>query len=152
VNVSLVSSDIKIDASKEQVWEALADFTRVIDWNPFISEAHAVGGVLRGVGAGRSCTTGDGGVIEEFVTAGTEGEALEWRVTGMSDSPPMVCTVGIDHVGDDGTTLRRDIDLDGDLSPEQQEGAKQQLGPMIEGPLGAFKHFVETGERMPIAA
>ena len=147
--MSLVSSEIEIAASKERIWEALADFTKVIDWNPFLSEAHGVGGILRGVGAGRSCTTADGSVIEEFVTGWTEGEALEWRVTGMSDSPPSVCTMTI---GDDGTTLRFEVDFEGDLSPEQQEGAKQQMGPMVESLLRAFKHFVETGERMPIAA
>jgi len=150
--MSLVSSEVAIRASKERTWEALADFTNVIDWNPFISEAHAIGGSLRGVGAGRSCTTAGGGVIEEFVTGWTEGEAVEWRVTGMPDSPPSICTMTIDHVGEDAATLRFDFDLDGELSSEQQEDARQQMGPMVEGLTHAFKHFVETGERMQVAA
>lgn len=150
--MSLVSTEVEIAASKERVWEALADFTQVMDWNPYISEAHAIGGTLRGVGAGRSCTTGDGGVIEEFVTGWTDGEALEWRVTGMSDSPPSVCTMTIGRVDDDAATLRFDFDLEGELSPQQQQGARQQMGPVVEGLLHAFKHFVETGERMQVAA
>jgi hypothetical protein len=150
--MSLVSSEVAIGASKEQTWDALADFTRVIDWHPFISEAHALGEPLRGVGAGRSCTTADGGVIEEFVTGWTEGEAVEWRVTGMSDSPPSVCTMSIGRAGDDAATLRFDFDFEGELSSEQQEDARQQMGPMVEGLTHAFKHFVETGERMQIAA
>jgi hypothetical protein len=152
--MSLVSSEVVIGASKEQTWDALADFTRVIDWNPFISEAHALGGFPRGVGAGRSCTTADGGAIEEFVTGWTEGEAVEWRVTGMPDSPPSVCTMSIGRAGDDATTLRFDFDFDfeGELSSEQQVAARQQMEPMVEGLTQAFKHFVETGERMQIAA
>jgi hypothetical protein len=150
--MSLVSSEVVANASKEQTWDVLADFTRVIDWNPFIGEAHALGGSLRGVGAGRSCTTADGGVIEEFVTDWTEGEAVEWRVTGMPDSPPSVCTMSIRRAGDDAATLRFDFDLEGELSTEQQESARQQMGPMVEGLTHAFKHFVETGERMQIAA
>lgn len=150
--MSLVSSEVVISASKERTWEALADFTSVIDWNPFLSEAHAIGGTLRGIGAGRSCTMASGGVIEEFVTGWTEGEAVEWRVTGMPDSPPAVCTMSIGRVGADTTTLRFDLDLEGELSPEQREGASQQMGPMVEGLAHAFKHFVETGERMQMAA
>jgi hypothetical protein len=137
---------------KEQTWEALADFTNVIDWNPFISEAHAIGDALQGVGAGRSCTTADGSVIEELVTEWNVGEAVEWRVTGMPDSPPSVCTMSISDAGDDAATLRFDFDFEGELTPEQRASAKQQMGPMVEGLTQAFKHFVETGQRMQLAA
>jgi hypothetical protein len=150
--MSLVSSEVVIDASKEQTWEVLADFTKVIDWNPFLSEAHALGDSLQGVGAGRSCATSAGGVIEEFVTDWPEGESVAWRVTGMPDSPPSVCLMSIGSAGDDEATLRFDFDFEGELSPEQQDEARQQMGPMVEGLTQAFKHFVETGERMQMAA
>ncbi len=149
--MSLVSKEVEIAAPRERVWEAVADFTRVMDWNPYISEAHAIGGTLRGIGAGRSCTTGDGGVIEEFVTGWTEGEALEWRVMG-PEGPPSVCTMTIGHVGDDATTLRFDFDVEGELSSEQRSGMSQQMEPMVDGLVHAFKHFVETGQRVQLAA
>jgi hypothetical protein len=60
--------------------------------------------------------------------------------------------MSIGRAGDDAATLRFDFDLEGELSTEQQESARQQMGPMVEGLTHAFKHFVETGERMQIAA
>lgn len=148
--LALVSSEVEIGASKERTWEVLADFHNVIDWNPFLSEAGGIGEVLQGVGTGRSCTMAGGGDIEEFVTGWTEGQSLEWRVTGMPGAPPSVCSMSIGHVGDGVATLKFDFDFEGDMPAHQREGAKQQMAPMVETLANAFKHFVETGERMQI--
>jgi hypothetical protein len=34
-----ISADIVIEATTDRVWETLADFSRYVEWNPFIREA-----------------------------------------------------------------------------------------------------------------
>ncbi|HLK42980.1 MAG TPA: SRPBCC domain-containing protein [Thermoleophilia bacterium] len=34
-----ISADIVIEATADRVWETLADFSRYVEWNPFIREA-----------------------------------------------------------------------------------------------------------------
>lgn len=70
-----------INASKERVWEVLADFGGVSNWAPTILESHSTTEANGGVGAERTCRHEKMGNIEERVVAWEDGGSLSYDVT-----------------------------------------------------------------------
>jgi hypothetical protein len=62
-----LSHRIFIAAPAEVVWQAIADLEAVADYSPTVSKASLIPGPHEGVGAGRSCTTKQGEVVERIV-------------------------------------------------------------------------------------
>jgi hypothetical protein len=62
-----LSHRIFIAAPVDVVWHAIADLEAVADYNPTVSKASLMPGPREGVGAGRSCTTKQGDVVERVV-------------------------------------------------------------------------------------
>src|SRR5262245_51965007 len=62
-----LSHRIFIGAPVDVVWHAIADLEAVADYNPTVSKASLVPGPREGIGAGRSCTTRQGEVVERIV-------------------------------------------------------------------------------------
>ena len=58
---------IFIAAPVDVVWRAIADLEAVADYNPTVSKASLMPGPRNGLGAGRSCTTKQGDVVERIV-------------------------------------------------------------------------------------
>jgi hypothetical protein len=58
---------IFIAAPPEIVWAAIADLEAVQAYNPTVSKAQLIPGPREGVGAGRSCTTKQGKVVERVI-------------------------------------------------------------------------------------
>jgi hypothetical protein len=62
-----LSHRIFIDAPPDIVWTAIADLEAVQEYNPGISKAVLVPGPREGIGAGRTCLTKQGEVVERIV-------------------------------------------------------------------------------------
>lgn len=58
---------IVISAPLAVVWEAIADLTAVQAYSPMVDAAMLLPGPREGVGAGRTCTTRQGDVVERVV-------------------------------------------------------------------------------------
>ena len=58
---------IAISAPLAIVWEAIADLTAVQAYNPMVDTAALLPGPREGVGAGRTCSTKQGDVVERVV-------------------------------------------------------------------------------------
>jgi hypothetical protein len=76
------STDIQIDAPKDDVWGALADIGSIYRWNPGVVESHATTAAETGLGACRYCDLGGKNYLDEEVVEWREGERLTMRVTG----------------------------------------------------------------------
>jgi hypothetical protein len=58
---------IFIAAPAAVVWEAVADLAAVQAYNPMVDKASILPGPREGVGAGRTCTTKQGDVVERII-------------------------------------------------------------------------------------
>ena len=76
-----ITKELRITASKEQVWDILADFGAVSNWAPNVSESHTTTEAIRGVGAVRVCDHEKMGHLEERIVAWDEGSSLSYDVT-----------------------------------------------------------------------
>jgi hypothetical protein len=74
-----LSHRIFIAAPPETVWEAIADLEAVQAYNPSVSKASLLDGPRSGVGAGRTCLTEQGEVVERVV-AWDEPNAIEMQL------------------------------------------------------------------------
>jgi ribosome-associated toxin RatA of RatAB toxin-antitoxin module len=74
-----LSHRIFIDAPPDIVWAAIADLEAVQEYNPGISKAALIAGPREGIGAGRTCLTKQGEVVERIV-AWEKPNAIEMQL------------------------------------------------------------------------
>jgi uncharacterized protein YndB with AHSA1/START domain len=79
--MSSFSTEIKIQASVEQVWSVLADIGHIDRWNPGVVESHVLSDQPAGLGASRYCNLGDKNFLNEEVVTWEEGKRLTMRIT-----------------------------------------------------------------------
>ena len=75
------STSTTINASRQQVWAALADIGSIHVWNPGVKASHATSEQGSGLGATRHCDLGGRNFLDEQVVAFEAGEALTMRIT-----------------------------------------------------------------------
>jgi ligand-binding SRPBCC domain-containing protein len=98
---------VEIHATKEEVWDALADFGGVADWAPYMKSYHLIGDLETGIGTRRGMRHAWGFRFEEVVTHWDEGLGYSFDVfkapypmknvqeswaTGMENGFPTVTT------------------------------------------------------------
>ncbi len=149
-----LSSEIQIDASKEKVWGVLADLETVQHYSPAITKAYYTSEVRDGVGAARQCDF-DGGYVRERVTEWKPGEGYAINVYEGSDIAPFE-SIDVRFVlrdAEQGTAVSLELEYrlkpDAPSDPQEIESEYRQL---IEGVLAGLKHYVETGQPMPMPA
>lgn len=71
---------IKINASQQRVWEALADFGAVSDWAPYMKSSHLIGETRSAEGMRRGMLHSWGFRFEETITAWNNGEGFSFDV------------------------------------------------------------------------
>ena len=62
-----VTSEIRIDAPREKVWDVIADLGSVSVWNPLLADSHYTSEAKEGLEAARHCDFPDGGYVKEFL-------------------------------------------------------------------------------------
>ena len=141
---------VAIDASKEKVWEVLADFSSVANWAPTISESRSTTEANGGVDAERSCEHEKMGTIYERIVAWEEGRSLSYDV--IEGLPfPMKSLNNIWEVSTlgDGALVTLTMDFGMKLGPLGFLPALMARRPMrkeMQLSLAGLKQFVETGE------
>jgi len=149
-----VVGDIRIDGPREKVWDILADLGSVHIWSPTVASAYYTSEAKGGVGASRRCDFPDGGYVEESATEWKSGESYTLEIR--EGSVPFENARGTFTVRGDGQgtfvgfafeyTLKPGVPAD-PLEVERQN--REELIPTIPA---ALKHYVETGEPMPVPA
>ena len=147
-----VTSEIRIDASREKVWDVIADLGSVSVWNPVLANSHYTSEAKEGVGASRRCDFPGEGYVEERATEWKPGEAFTLDIC--EGTVPFASAHGGYSLVDDGDgtlvalTLEYDLKADVPVDPKEVERQnREDLFPLV---LAGLKHYVETGQPMPI--
>ena len=106
-----LNGEILIEASKERVWEALADFGNNYLWNPAVVHSHSTSEAPNGVGSTRHCDlTVPKASIEERVVDWVENEQMRIEIFDGRRKPPFKEALGnvtLEEAPDGRTTLTK---------------------------------------------
>lgn len=156
VKMTKLSSEIRINAPKERVWDILADLRTVQYYYPGVISAHCTSEASEGVGASRRCDLPENGYLEERVTEWKPGESYTINVYEGSDIVASFATQDIRFtLREDGQETIVGMEVEYGLKPgvpvDPQELERQWGEEMIPTALAGLKHYVETGEPMPMS-
>ena len=154
------SSQIRIAAPKEKVWEVLADLGGIYKWNPGVANSHATSESRQGEGATRHCDLqGKGDYLEERAFGWREGEG--YKIDVYETNLPLKRNIVEFSLTSDGdetiVTVSPDYELKfGPIGVIMDLlVARRQLRRGMEELLAGLKYHVETGElvgdRVPTA-
>ena len=147
-----LTSEIQINAPKEKVWGILSDLGAVNVWNPVIANSYYTSESKDGVGAARHCGFPDGGYVKERATMWEDGKAYTLDI--YDGTVPFKTAAGSFTVkeAERGATVTFtfDYELKADVPADPQEVERQNREELIPTVLSGLKHYVETGEPMPM--
>jgi len=146
-----VTSEIRIEAPKDKVWEVVADLGSVSVWNPLLANSHYTSEAKEGLEAARHCDFPDGGYVKERTLEWKPGETITLEI--YEGTVPFTTATGSFSLVEDGdgtiTTLALEYDLKADVPVDPQEVERQNSEESLPMVLAGLKHYVETGEPMP---
>lgn len=147
-----VTSEIRIDASKDKVWNVVADLGSVSVWNPAIANSHYTSEAKEGLEASWHCDFPGGAYVEERATEWDAGEAFTYEL--YEGTVPFASLNGTFTLVDDGggtiVNFAIDYDLKADVPVDPQVLERQNREELLPLILASLKHYVETGEPMPM--
>ena len=151
MNMTRVAVEARIGASKDRVWDVIADLGAVSVWNPALADSHYTSAAKGGLEASRHCDFPDGGYVKERVVEWRPGEAFTLDL--YEGTVPFASATGSMSVSEDrdGTivTLALEYELKSDTPVDPQEVERQNREDLLPLVLAGLKHYVETGEPMP---
>ena len=147
-----VTIDLRIDASKEKVWEVVADLGSVSVWNPALAGSHYTSEAKEGFEAARHCDFPDGGYVKERTLEWNPGESFKLELTeGTIPFDNATGSYSLVDYGDGAiVTTALEYDLKADVTMDPQEIERQNREELLPLVLAGLKHYVETGEPMPM--
>ena len=77
----------KIDAPRQVIWDILADFANIADWNTGINESHSTSDTANGVGATRHCDLGPGGELDETIREWEPNQRMAVSIDAATKAP-----------------------------------------------------------------
>ena len=146
-----LSSEIRINAPKERVWDIIADLTTVQYYDPGVISTRYTSEAREGVGASRHCDLPDEGYVEERVTNWKPGESYTINIyEGSEIVAPFATQDARFTLIEDGQETTARMEIEYELKPgapvEPRELERQWGEEMIPTLLAGLKHYVETGE------
>ena len=147
-----VTIDLRIDVPKEKVWDVVADLGSVNVWNPALAGSHYTSEAKEGLEAARHCDFPDGGYVKERTLEWNPGESFKLELP--EGTIPFDNATGSYSLVDDGdgtiVTIALEYDLKADVTMDPQEIERQNREELLPLVLAGLKHYVETGEPMPM--
>jgi len=141
---------VVINASKENVWEVLADFSGVANWAPTILESRSTTEANGGVGAERTCKHVTIGNIEGRIIAWEDGRSLSYDVIKGLAFPikSLNNTWTVNSAGDNAiVSVTMDFRMGlGPLGVLPALMARLSMRKGMQVSLAGLKQYVETGE------
>ena len=74
------TTEIKIEAPVDRVWDTLADIGSIYEWNPGVKQSHVTTNYREGLGAGRHCDLGKKRFLDETVVDWEPHQRLTMRI------------------------------------------------------------------------
>ena len=159
-----INKRILINASREQVWQVIADFGGVERWAPTVVKSHCATEGKGGLGAKRILTTTRGGTTEEVIIEWNEGHSFTFEIPdGLALIVKTLRETWSVKESSNGATVVVRMDYqtkDGILSSILDSlFVRRELRWILVQNLAGLKHHIETGEivtqkttRLPVAA
>ncbi len=100
--ITILSSTIQINASKDQVWSVISEPGKIDQFHPLVKKSFLLTGQVSGVGATRQCELLPMGVMKETITEWQEGSGFTTQVIGGKMLPPyrqMTGTIELNEAG-----------------------------------------------------
>jgi ligand-binding SRPBCC domain-containing protein len=152
--MTTISRETEINASKEDVWKAIAKFGDICHASPGVLKSHVTSKQKEGIGATRHCDfVMNGATAEEKITAWNEGESLSIEVYDLKKMPG-VKTMAADFKvrSENGkTVLRADLHYDmknGLFDAMNSLVMKRMNTKLWNSVLAGHKKYIETNERV----
>lgn len=142
-----VSSEIH--APVATVWDILADFPNVADWNGGVKKSYSTNEQSDGVGASRHCDLVPAGTLEETIKEWHPHEKMVISIDSSTKSPLKkgLGTIGLSDGGSDSTTVSVSLDYDLKWGP-----VGNLMGPMMHKQLTkGFEGFLRDLETVAAA-
>ena len=86
--VTIITSEIEINAPKSTIWSVLKDIGEIEKFHPLVKKSKTISDALSGPGAKRHCTLSPMGQMVEQVVEWNEGNAFVLEVVGGKMLPP----------------------------------------------------------------
>ncbi|MCB0650520.1 MAG: SRPBCC family protein [Saprospiraceae bacterium] len=152
--MTTISREIAINATKEEVWKAIAKFGDICHASPGVLKSHVTSQQQEGIGATRHCDFAmNGATAEEKVTAWKEGESLSIEVFELKKMPG-INTMKADFAirTENGKTILR-ADLNYDMKNAFFDVmnvlmVKKMNIKLWNSVVAGHKKYIETGERV----
>ena len=149
---TVITRTVSIKASKEKVWEALADFGNVQHMSPNISKSYLTSDMANGLGATRHCDfTAMGASVEEKIVGWDEGRSIKIALYDTKNIP-MAKDMGayFELNGEDGNvilTATFEYGTSGAIAGFMNNLAMKKMNVKSwVSFMSGIKHHVETGE------
>ena len=147
-----IESIIYINAPKEKVWAALADFGNIQNFHPGLKSSHSTSKENEGVGATRQCVLKPMGTIQERIVEWNKGESMLVHIYEGKNMPPINfdTTKARFTLREDGgktkTTMTMNYELKGMGGAVMGPMLKSQYSKVIPQILQGLKFYVEQGK------
>lgn len=141
---------VAINASKEKVWEVLADFSGAANWAPTILESRSTTEANGGVGAERTCKHEKMGNIVERIVAWEDGRSLSYDVVkGLPFPMKSMNLIWSVNAAEDNAMVSAAMEFRmgmGPLGALPALMARPMMRKEMQVSLAGLKQYVETGE------
>ena len=149
--MSNITRTLIVQASSQQVWAVLKDFSGIHRWHPKVETSPLTNEINEGLGAGRICNFYDGTSIKEEIVEYQEGEMM--KVALSEFSMPLhrgEATINLRELSEEETEVTFAMDYDVKFGPlgwvMNSLMMQPMMGKMFEQVLGSLDHHVVTGE------
>lgn len=122
----------EIPAPVAVVWDVLADFPNVADWNGGVKASYATGEQTEGVGASRHCDLAPTGTLEETIREWHPNEKLVVSIDSSTKSPLKngLGTFNLSAGDSESTTIVLNLDYEVKWGP-----VGRLIGPVVQRQL-----------------
>ena len=147
--MAMITKKIKIDSSKNKVWDILSDIGAIQNFSPSVSKSYYTSEIKEGIGASRHCDLLPMGKVEERIIGWKDGEELTIEIYESKSVPFLGEGKFIlkEEGGKTNVTMSLTYRMKGGfLGSLMGVFMKGRISKAMEGTLKGLKHHVETGE------
>lgn len=152
--MAIVKETIRIDAPKDKVWDILADFGGIINYNPSISNSYSTSEANSGLGATRHCDVLPMGSVEERIIEWNEGSDYLVDIYEFNGPmPPIKSAQARLSVEADGNQTIATMEMEYHMKlgvigvAMDNLMLKSQYQKVVTGILQGLKYHTETGKQ-----
>lgn len=152
------TAEIQIQASKETVWTALADFGGVWKYNPAVNSSRSLTAANEGVGAERHCDLAfAGAAVDERIVEWDDNGSYVVEIYDGKKLPPIKNVLARLTVKESGgsSIVTAKMDYETKLGPigsvMDRFMISPKFGKAFSGMLVGLKHHIETGSNVEMS-